>query len=238
VSIIFAVETVEKFGSIALLESRRVLAESRLPEDRRSAQTLFPALRSIFQETGITPKKVDIVAALAGPGSFTGLRVGITTAKLFAYSTGAKIVSVNTFETVAAGMLQQENPPEHLTIGVDAQRGEIAVQDYHLLDGHLLNGEQQYEPDSSSFVLLPFEQWKEKKVQRGLCFTGPVLERYAAKMPPDANLADKEFWFPRAGIAGQLASELLENQKYGFVSPFDLLPIYSRLSAAEERLLK
>ncbi|GHT30906.1 tRNA (adenosine(37)-N6)-threonylcarbamoyltransferase complex dimerization subunit type 1 TsaB [Planctomycetales bacterium] len=232
-SIIFAVETVEKFGSIALLENRRVLTEFRLPEDRRSAQTLFPALRSIFQEADIAPEKVDIVAALAGPGSFTGLRVGITTAKLFAYSTGAKVISVNTFETVAAGMLQQENPPKHLTIGVDAQRGEIAVQDYYLL-----NGEKQYEPDSSNFVLLPFEQWKEKKEQRNLCFTGPALERYAVKMPPDANVADREFWFPRAGVAGQLASELLKNQKREFVSPFDLLPIYSRLSAAEERLLK
>jgi len=236
-TLIFAIETIEKYGSVALLDGDRILSESRLPHDRRSAQALFPAMRTIFRETNIEPQDVYVIAAVIGPGSFTGLRVGITAAKLFAYSVGAKIIPVNTFETVAAGMLELENPPKYLTAGVDAQRDEIVRQDYFLHKDEKRYEAIRNEHYAGGFELLPFEKWQPRD-WADLCFTGPALEKYAAKLPPEVNAAAQEFWFPKASVAGQLANSLLEKQERQTVNAFELLPVYSRLSAAEERLKK
>ena len=123
--IILALETTEKFGSVTLLKSRGrdtaqspdILAEIELPRDRRSSQTLHPAMRSLFEMTQTTPKEVAVVAVVAGPGSFTGLRVGITAAKVFAYAVEAKTIALDTFQTVAFG---NTVPGSLVSVGVDA----------------------------------------------------------------------------------------------------------------------
>ncbi len=85
-SLILAIETTEKHGSVALLDGRQVLADVRLPQDRRSAQTLTVAMDAILREQSVAPEKIELVAVVLGPGSFTGLRVGVMAAKMFAES--------------------------------------------------------------------------------------------------------------------------------------------------------
>ncbi|GHT11621.1 tRNA (adenosine(37)-N6)-threonylcarbamoyltransferase complex dimerization subunit type 1 TsaB [Planctomycetales bacterium] len=209
---ILAIETTEKFGSAALLNNKTVLAEVALPKDRRSSQTLNAAIAQIFSQTSTKPANVDTVAVVIGPGSFTGLRVGVTAAKVFAYSTGAKIVAVTTFEAVKHSANE--------SIGIDAQRNEVVVS-----------------TNNAPATMMSVNEWfKQREYFPGIVFTGPALERYAAKAPPDAVLAAERDWFPKAFIAGQIAAERIERQQFDDV--FSLLPIYSRLSAAEERLAR
>jgi tRNA threonylcarbamoyl adenosine modification protein YeaZ len=77
-----------------------VLSETALDAHRRSAQTLAPAIVEMLSSVKVDPSQVRLVATTFGPGSFTGLRVGVTSAKTFAYAVGAEVLGVS---TLAAG---------------------------------------------------------------------------------------------------------------------------------------
>ncbi|MCL2005477.1 MAG: tRNA (adenosine(37)-N6)-threonylcarbamoyltransferase complex dimerization subunit type 1 TsaB [Planctomycetaceae bacterium] len=222
---LLALETTEKYGSVALLDDNNVLAEAVLPKNQRSSQTLHPALHSLFLESQIAATEIDAVAVVAGPGSFTGLRVGVTAAKVFAYAIGAKIVVIDTFQAVASAA------PTHsgmISVGVDAQRGEAVVA--------VLRRSEfgQAEMVEGPALIAVEDWWKHIDRYEDVLFTGPALEKWSGKVPSHLVLADEADWFPKASIAGKLAVERVRlTGQYDDV--WSLLPIYSRLSAAEEK---
>ena len=75
-----------------------LLAELSLDHTQRSAQSLAPAIEALLTQVGWLPRDVQLVAVSVGPGSFTGLRVGVTTAKVFAYAVGAEVLGIDTLE--------------------------------------------------------------------------------------------------------------------------------------------
>ena len=99
---ILALETSLQGGSIALLEADQLAWQTDLPTDKRTAQTLVPAIREALENLGWSSRDVELVAVASGPGSFTGLRIGVTTAKVFAYAAGSQIIDLNTLEVIAA----------------------------------------------------------------------------------------------------------------------------------------
>jgi len=233
--LLLALETTERFGSAALWQNDRVIAERMLPRDRQSAQTLAEVLDQLFRETGCEPNNVKAVAVVVGPGSFTGLRVGVCTAKMFAYAVNARMVAVRSLEVIARAfqngsvidqLFRKENI-KHLTVAIDAQRNEVVTQTFHL------TVENSMEPVRSE-RLLPVSEWWAEAGCYPVLFSGPALERYASKVPPGAKLAPQEYWQPRASVVATLG---VERFRQGItVDPFAILPIYARQSAAEEKM--
>ena len=80
---ILALETTAITGSVALLEHEQLVHEIVLRDDQRSAQSLAPAIEAALQAVAWPLASIQLMAIAIGPGSFTGLRVGITTAKMF-----------------------------------------------------------------------------------------------------------------------------------------------------------
>src|ERR1051325_5032976 len=119
---ILAIETSGVAGSVALLQDERVLAEHVLETRQRTAQSLAPAVHALLEQIDWHPSDVELVAVTTGPGSFTGLRIGVTFAKVFAYAVGCQILGVNTLEAIAC-----RAPREAGTIWVvlDAQRQQL-----------------------------------------------------------------------------------------------------------------
>ncbi|MDR1964562.1 MAG: tRNA (adenosine(37)-N6)-threonylcarbamoyltransferase complex dimerization subunit type 1 TsaB [Planctomycetaceae bacterium] len=226
--ILLALETTEKYGSIALLDGKHLLSEIRLPQEKRSAQTLAPAMDTILREAKIVPQKISVVAVVVGPGSFTGLRVGVVTAKIFAYAVGAKVVGVNTFDAVAEKCSRFES--DYLSVGVDAQRGEVSVALFK-------KAATGYEVVGKSELIRVADWWKQAEQLKNVVFSGPALERWHTKIPPNVVLADPSFWFPQASAAGKIAAERL-TQPILTETVWSLQPVYSRLSAAEEKIIK
>src|SRR5262245_50788842 len=109
---ILAIETSGQRGSIAILNSQgdslSTLGQTILAADCRTAQSLAPALKSLLADAGWPSKSVELVAVAVGPGSFTGLRIGVTTAKAFAYAVGAQVIGINTLAVLA-----HQSPPAH-----------------------------------------------------------------------------------------------------------------------------
>ena len=221
---ILAIETTEKYGSAALLDGARCLREIRLTE--RSAKSLAPAIARLLNKEHCPPEKIDAVAVVVGPGSFTGLRIGVAAAKTFAYALGVKIVAIDTMTVIAAGFYDERNTVRFLSVGVDAQRGDVAAQTFEWLP-------QGMQPLSERRLISAAEWWAEKDQYPGVVFTGPALERFGLRAPDGVILADESFWLPRASVTGRLAAARLTAGESDDL--WSLVPIYSRLSAAEER---
>lgn len=139
---ILALETTDRIGSVAALSGSNPLLQLALHSGQRSAQALAPAVRDLLEQVGWMPDEVELVAVSVGPGSFTGLRVGVTMAKVFAYAVGAEVLGINTLEAIAnAGVAKAKTPLApmregelsgmvRLTATMDAQRGDIVVQSF------------------------------------------------------------------------------------------------------------
>jgi tRNA threonylcarbamoyladenosine biosynthesis protein TsaB len=125
---ILALETTDRIGSVAATADDNPLAELMLDHTQRSAQSLLPAIDSLLKQVGWRPTDVQLVAVSIGPGSFTGLRVGVTAAKVFAYAVGAEVLGVNTLEAIAANCADTQH--NEVLVAIDAQRGEVVVQSF------------------------------------------------------------------------------------------------------------
>jgi len=86
---------------IAFLDQQKILAEFYLDSGRGHAEVLLPALDRLFFLTGLTMERIDLLACTTGPGSFTGVRIGVSTIKGLALATGKPIVGVSTLEALA-----------------------------------------------------------------------------------------------------------------------------------------
>ena len=120
------IETSGRVGRIGVAQGPTLLAEHVLDESRRHARDLAPAVADLLRQHGWQARDLAAVIASLGPGSYTGLRVGIMSAKALAYATGCAVGGVPTFHVLA----RQAESADGLTIEVvgDAQQEKLYVQ--------------------------------------------------------------------------------------------------------------
>lgn len=217
-----AIDTSHSTGSVAALAEGKLLAERELRPGLGTAQSLAPGLKEILAEIGWSPRDVQVVAVTIGPGSFTGLRVGLATAKTFAYSVGAEILGIDTLEALAAAA------PDYvatLSVAVDAQRGDVVA-------GTFTRGSDGWFLPAGPQQLLESDAWL-RDLAPGTFVTGPVLRKLVDRLPAGMTALDPQFWLPRAGAVGRLAvRHYAAGQRDDL---WNLLPRYYRPSAAEEK---
>ena len=97
---ILAFETSAKAGSVALLEDSKLVAEQYVNTGLTHSQTLLTMAQQVMESCGLTAKDVDAVAVAAGPGSFTGVRIGVAAAKGFAWGGELPCYGVSTLEAM------------------------------------------------------------------------------------------------------------------------------------------
>lgn len=235
---VLALETSSLYGGVALIEEQRLVAANPLPEGLRTAAGLAPAIRSSLDEADWRPEDIDLVAVTSGPGSFTGLRVGITTAKVFAYAAGCEVLPVNTLQAIAYGGFAHDAAVSQLSVVLNAQRNQLF--------------EATFSRDNVASVsladacrIVDIEDWisavDSESNESGLAVCGAglsvKLSKEDAKILRDrisrCLVLDESRWMPSAESVGRLAMEQHVAGKRGDV--FGLKPNYFRLSAAEEK---
>jgi tRNA threonylcarbamoyladenosine biosynthesis protein TsaB len=242
---ILALETTAVSGSVAAADGGGLLRELDLPPQQRSAQSLAPTIVQLLDHVAWKPQDVELVAVTIGPGSFTGLRVGVTTAKTFAYAVGAAILGIDTLETIAAGIGEEglesgeeragpspapaapvlASPSAKLHIALDAQRSDLITQTFsHAPDGW-------FRPEGPE-KLLPADQWL-KGLAPGDMIAGPVLGKLQTLIPPYLTVLPEALWHPRAMHVARLAARDAAAGRRDDL--WRLVPRYSRRSAAEEK---
>jgi tRNA threonylcarbamoyladenosine biosynthesis protein TsaB len=224
---ILALETSELSGSVAAAADGKVLAELQLDPQQRSAQSLAPAIHSLLGQVAWHPAEIQLLAVTTGPGSFTGLRVGVATAKVLAYAIGAEILGIGTLEAIAAAAPDEVAA---LSVAVDAQRGDVVAQQF-------LRRASGWLEAVGSAALMPLEEWLSR-LPPGFAVSGPALRKWADPRPASGyparvTLLDRMFWHPTAASVARLAyRDYLAGHRDDL---WNLLPHYSRPSAAEEK---
>jgi tRNA threonylcarbamoyladenosine biosynthesis protein TsaB len=220
---VLALETTETAASLAALRDYNLLLEIDLDSKRRSAQSLVPGVRELLGRVGWRTSDLDLVAVGIGPGSFTGVRVGVTTAKVLAYAAGAEVLGVESPAAIAAAV---PGEVEDLSVVLDAQRGQLVTQRFHRRPDRRLVAEQPWQ-------LTAIDAWLGG-LRPGVAVAGPILRRLADRLPDHVRLLEPTFWCPRAATIGRLA---IDDYALGRRDDlWKLLPIYFRRSAAEEKL--
>lgn len=96
-----AIEVIGRDGSVALMEGRSVVAARHLDTQARAASTLIPAIKELLRQSPQTVLSPDYVAVAIGPGSFTGLRIAVTSAKTLAFAWDVPLVAVDSLAAIA-----------------------------------------------------------------------------------------------------------------------------------------
>jgi tRNA threonylcarbamoyladenosine biosynthesis protein TsaB len=219
---ILAIESTDQAGSVALLEDNQVRAAVRLNLDQRSAQSLAPAIQEQLQKLGWKPGDIKLVGVAIGPGSFTGLRVGVTTAKTFAFAIKADIVGLNTLEVIAA---QTPAGIDHVSVVMDAQRQQLFAAK---LERTAAGTWQWVQPTG----VIDIDAWLSA-LEPDSAVSGPGLQQLTGRLPAGIKALPAELWAPQAATVGALA---LHRKQAGFLDDAEqLVPIYFRRSAAEEK---
>ena len=234
---LLAIETTDTRGTIALSCDGAVLSQVELTTGQRSAQSLVPCIRDCLREVDWPVKSLDVVAVAVGPGSFTGLRVGLATARMLAYTIGAKLIGVNTLQAIAANacMDSQFVDGQTITTAVDAQRGEVSSQIFRLTPSRCFSQELFPEPIDERRLLSFDAWWGLAENDALLLFSGPILPRIVARKPEYVRLVDESLWQPNASGVAKIAWERQHADESDDL--LTLQPYYSRLSAAEEKKL-
>lgn len=130
---ILALDTALSGCSVAILQDGRVLAHRQRAMARGQAEALLPMVEAAMAEAGMAYATLDRLAVTVGPGSFTGLRIGLATARALALAAGKPLVGVTTLEAIAQGALAgplTASPPtgKPVLVALDSRRGDLFVQ--------------------------------------------------------------------------------------------------------------
>ena len=124
--IILALETSSRVGSVALGIGEKMLAETTFSEPLKHSAEIFPSISELIGRFGYKPNQIKHVYISIGPGSFTGLRIATTMAKMMYLANNVKVVTVNTLDVIAANII--EAPHESITVNHDIKSAEMNCQ--------------------------------------------------------------------------------------------------------------
>jgi tRNA threonylcarbamoyl adenosine modification protein YeaZ len=210
ISSVLALDTASPFPAVSWLRDG-VVSSERLSSDRRASEELLPAIERLFAQTGARLRDCDRIAVCSGPGSFTGLRIGLATAWGLSRGSGVEVEPVPTLEAMAEAA--RESAAERVAAALDAGRGEIVLEFYGL-------GAARAEPLSPSRRL-------SREEAREQCRGVPLVT-----LPQDL------LGFPALPISSPLSEVLaraVARAPRAAAMPLGSAAVYSRMSAAEEK---
>jgi len=220
--IVLALDTTSGAGSVAVVHDDVVRVELVGDLAVTHGQRLPLELGRALDEAGLTIDAVDLLSVVAGPGSFTGLRVGIATIQGLAMAGRKKVVAVSALEALARAAMNVNYGAAGAWM--DAQRGEVFAA--------------LYAPDARRVLIEPvsappdavLETWSQQTDVGRITFIGDGAVRYGdvitKRVGPIASIAAAP---PLAGIAGRIAAA----EPSRAILPHAIVPVYVRKSDAE-----
>lgn len=224
---ILAVESSAAPASAAIWQDGHLLGESFINTGLTHSQTLLPLVEQLLNTLGLTCKDIDLFAVTNGPGSFTGVRIGVSCVKGLAFPLNTPCVGLSTLETIAAGGRALEG--SILCAAMDARRAQVYNALFEVKNGELV---RLTEDRAISIADLTAEcaPYGERVVLFG---DGAAL-CYESMKEIGARLAPEQIRYQRAASAAYLAEKQAEQGEA--VSPAELMPTYLRPPQAEREL--
>jgi tRNA threonylcarbamoyladenosine biosynthesis protein TsaB len=220
-----AIETSSRLGSVALAENGNTLAEQTFPHGLQHAARIIPAIDTLCRQLKWTSADLREIYISAGPGSFTGLRIGITLAKTLALATGAALVAVPSVR-----VLVENAPPEakNVIIVLDAKRDQIFTASFTRAP----DGWTELQPAhlGTLAAILAKSPRPVHLIGEGI----PYHRKFIPANDPEIHLTDESQWRPQAKTVATLGWQMARDGK--FTEAMNLRPIYIRKPEAEEKL--
>lgn len=189
----------------------------------RHGRVLVPTLKTLMTEAELAPSDLDFIAVGLGPGSFTGLRIGVTAAKTLAYAIQRPLIGLDSLDLIA-----RNAAPEvlNVVVVVDAQRSQWYAARFGRTHsgGPLARLEPTRTVDASAFL---------EGLPEGTLVLGPALDRDGVCFPPSACRGPLERNHPQGRHLLTASREAIKAGRHD--DPWFLEPLYIRRSAAEEK---
>jgi tRNA threonylcarbamoyladenosine biosynthesis protein TsaB len=184
---ILAVDTSTEICSICISDSGNSIAEYVSRSPRTHTERLLPAIHFLLSQTNVALKDLDVLAVVHGPGSFTGLRISLSTVKGLAFALNRPVLAFNALEAAA----DQIHSDGWICPAMDAKRGEIFTALYRREKGKLIRYENP--------VSISPSAWKEKLPEDPVYFCGPGASLYLKELRnnPGSGLIFSDFVLAR-----------------------------------------
>ena len=217
-----AIETSSTIGSVACVANSRPIYERHFQKGLVHGRDLILEFDRCLAEVEWRKSDIELIAVSVGPGSYTGLRVGVAAAKALSYALGVDLIGVSSLDVIA------ENGPrtaDHVAVAVDARRSQIYGAFYTSVGFSFFREEGPLLATPEEFV---------RRLPRPVYSIGDALDRYQESFTRDGiELMTQTTWRPRATNAGLLGEKAyLIGER---TDPLTIAPIYMRLPEAEEK---
>lgn len=222
---VLAIDTSTMMASCALLDEENLLGEFSLNQNMGHSENLVPMVKTLLDNLNLKVSDIDLYGVALGPGSFTGLRIGIATVKAFAHVYNKPIVGVSTLEGLAFNV----RASGVIVPIIDARKNRVYTGIYKWEDGYLNNVEEPTVMEIDELL----EHLKENYNNIIVNGNGIYIHREKIK----DKLGDRVEFAPfiqntcRAASIGELA--LLKREEGKLESYFSLVPEYIRQSQAQ-----
>ncbi len=226
--ITLGLDTSTKVASIAIIDGEKLIGEYSLSKDMSHSEKLMPMLRELLEQIDLKIEDIDLYAVAVGPGSFTGLRIGITTVKSFSHLFNKPIIGVSTLEALAYNLYGNDATIMPM---LDARRDRIYTSLYEFHNSEIIEieGSQILEMDNLEEKLKEFH----KLVVVGDGST-VYKEQIKARLGDRVNFANLGQNITRGVSIAELG---LKRYKEGQRDdPFTLIPEYITKTKAERDL--
>ena len=228
---ILALESSATAASVALCEDEALIAQSFRDTGLTHSQTLLPMTEELLAHCGLTVADLDLIAVAAGPGSFTGLRIGVATAKGLAWAAQLPCAGCSTLEAMAWNLAGLDG---ELCAAMDARRHQVYNARFRAENGTITRLTED-RAIALEDLIEELRGTETTQIVLGdgarLCYEALTAAGIPARLAPP-NLRQQTAW----GVA-RLGLELAKAGRT--VPPEELVPVYHRLSQAErERLAR
>ena len=224
---LLAVDSSGIVATAAVYSDGIIRSSSQVNNKLTHSQTLLPMIDRVMSEAGIKPDELDAVAVGAGPGSFTGLRIGAATVKGLCLAIDKPVIPISSLEIIARGLY---NCKTKICPIMDARRNQVYTAVY----------------DSDMNVItepcaMGIDELLETFTSKEVTFAGDGVavhkDAITEKMGERAHFAPAHLRYQNAAAICELAESMYERGEY--INAVDFSPVYLRMSQAErERLEK
>jgi tRNA threonylcarbamoyladenosine biosynthesis protein TsaB len=222
---VLGIETSSLIGNIAVCDGNRVVARKTYGKNFSHGKEIVSSLESIFNEIKWEPNDIDLIAVSIGPGSYTGLRIGVTCAKTLAYGLGKPVIDVPTLDVLAENV--KDNNAKTICPVIDAKRKSV----YACIYDRNNNTNRKV----TDFLIISPDSLIDILPDSTLIFgdgIAPYKQIFAQKEL--TILSDEKLGIADAANVARLGMERYEQGKRCEIN--SLVPLYLRKSEAEERL--
>ena len=228
--LILSIDTATPVAGVALVDDKKVYYEAVANTGYKHSRTLLEMIDVSFRQTGYSLDDVDAIAVTTGPGSFTGLRIGLATAKGLALARSKPLIGIPTLDAIAHNVSWR---PDLICPILNARKGEVYAAFYQggTYSARRLTDYLALSPDN---LIKMAHQLMEETGCRSVTVLGDGVNEYRPVLIDslgEALISPPEYWLPRVSAVGNLAvGRWLSGQLDDL---FSLIPTYVRQSEAE-----